>query len=441
MNPTHHLASDPGRAAPGDTQGANAFQILVLVAVSLGFALEGMAAQAFGLAVPALSRAWRLPHQAFADVTAQGLVGFAAGAALAGYLGDRFGRKTLLVLSVALFGAATLGTAACHDTAQLGWVRLATGLGLGGSIPVAAALMSEFSPARWRRLAIALGFMCLPLGGFVSGLLAARLLPTSGWPSLFVACGVVALVLDLGLLLIIPESPSYLALRPQRGPQLQRILARLGRSTPPEGRLAAAEASPTHWLQLFAARTRGPTLALLGAYFALLLGMYLIFSWGPSVLGRLGFSLAQGSEALSAFALGGVFAGPLSGWIAQRFGPKAGVVVLGLMAGATAGLLAWVAAGRPHGFASLAAGFLVLGVCVSGVQTALYALAAEIYPPGIRSSGVGAAVAAGRVGAVLSSYLGVLGLGVGGAPAFFGLVGAGVLLSVLATLLVRPARG
>ncbi len=420
-----------------DEGKSNAFQIVALAAVALAFALEGLAAQAFGLALPALSRAWRAPHAAFASVTAFGLVGFAIGAAVAGICGDRFGRRTALIASVGLFGAATLATAFAHDLGSLGWVRFATGLGLGGSIPVAAALISELAPARWRSQAIALGFMFLPIGGFVSGLLASRLLPTAGWPSLFIDCGSLALVCDLVLLAVLPESPRFLALKPARRPELLKLLARLGLELPAGAVLANREPARASWTELFSPEARRDTLGLQGASFFLLLGMYLVFSWGPSVLASQGFTLAQASEGLSAFALGGVFAGPVSGWIIQRLRPRASILVLAFGAAVAAAYLAWTMTAPAPGFMAVAAGFFLLGHLVSGVQTALYALAADVYPTAIRSSGVGAAVAAGRIGAVFSSYLGVLAIGLGGAPAFFGFVAAALALALLASSSAR----
>lgn len=412
---------------------ANLFHFVVLGVVALGFALEGLAAQAFGLALPALSHAWHLPRAAFATSTAVGLVGFALGAAAAGYGGDRLGRRTILIVSIGLFGAATAATGLAHNLTQLGCVRFATGLGLGGSIPVAAALMAELSPARWRRLAIALGFMCLPLGGFVSGMMASQLLPTRGWSGLFIACGALALALGVLVFILLPESPSYLALRPDRRDELDRLLRRLGLTSPPP----AASASRARWADLFAREVRSQTLVLLATYFFLLLGMYLIFSWGPSVLNSRGLSLAQASEALSAFALGGVFAGPVSGWTTQALGPKRAAVLLGVLAVAAAAGLSWLCTRQPLNGAAVMGGVFLLGHAVSGVQTALYALAAEIYPAHIRSSGVGAAVAAGRIGAVLSSYLGVFAIGLGGASSFFLFVAGALVLSMGATLFAK----
>jgi AAHS family 4-hydroxybenzoate transporter-like MFS transporter len=429
-------AAGAGIDAGIEARGASAFQIVALAVIALGFLLEGMAAQAFGLALPALSRAWRVPHDAFANVTAVGLVGFAAGAAVAGYAGDRLGRRTVLILSVALFALATLVTAAAGDMSQLGLIRFATGLGLGGSIPAAAALMSELAPQRWRSLAIALGFMFMPIGGFLSGLIGARLLPTAGWTGLFLACGGLALAADLLLLAILPESPRFLALRPDRRAELDRLLKRLGQPAPtPEPARRAG------WSGLFAPGLKSETASLLVGYFFLLLGMYLVFSWGPSVLTRKGLSLAQASECLSAFALGGVFAGPISGWLIQKLGSRPAIVVLALGTAAAAAWLAWSAAGPTAAFGAMATGIFLLGHLTSGVQTALYALAADVYPAEIRATGLGAAVAAGRIGAVLSSYLGVAALHIGGAPVYFGMIGAAVLVTIVAAACARPGQG
>jgi AAHS family 4-hydroxybenzoate transporter-like MFS transporter len=390
----------------------------VLALAALAFAMEGMAGQALGPAIPSMIKAWGAPRAAFAPVAALGLVGFIIGAAAGGAVGDRIGRRFVLLCSMALIAFATIGCGVAHDTAQLGAWRVAAGVGLGASIPAATALIAEFTPARRRSLAIAFGVTFLPLGGAVSGMLASYTLTYFDWRALFFATGAITVGCAALFLLLLPESPRLLARKPHRREALLNLLKGLGLTVGPNDRFVdpAQPAGRTPLLALVRADLRRDTLLLWGAFFALVFAMYTVFSWMPTALVATGLSMAQAGEAVSVFALGGVAGNILSGWLTGRFGSRLSVAVQVLLSiGAACGLP--LASG---GDATLMLGLLVaLGAGVSGVQTALYVVASSLYGPSMRSSGLGAAVAVGRVGALLSSYAAVAALDVGGPPAYF----------------------
>lgn len=420
-------------------------QVVALAAAALGFAMEGLASQAMGLALPALAKAWHAPHSAFALATAAGLVGFAVGAAICGYIGDRIGRRNALLLSIAIFGFGTLACSFARDPSELSLIRLIAGAGLGGAIPSATALTAEFAPTRHRSLAIAVGLTFLPLGGFLSGLIASHLLPRFGWTSLFMAIGAVSLVGGLILAPVLPESPRYLASRPAGRVRLVRLLRRMGRAVADDTVFTAGPAPdrPAAVGRLFDPSHRRDTVFLWAAYFFLVMDLYLVFSWAPAVLNRSGFSLAQASTALSIFALGGMISGLISGWLTERLGSRISILALTLLGAAAALWLALCAANRVADFRLYAAALAVLGGCLSGVQTALYAVGAYAYPAALRSTGLGAAVAAGRVGAVLSAYVAVAVLGAGGPPTYFAALAVGLGLALGGAMLtacaIRPA--
>jgi AAHS family 4-hydroxybenzoate transporter-like MFS transporter len=181
----------------------------LLVFAALAFGVDGMANQVLGLAIPALIRDWGASRAAFAPVAALGLIGVAVGAALGGMLGDRFGRRAGLIGSVLLFGLMTTGTAFAHGMTSLTCLRLLAGLGIGGAIPNGAALISEFTPAHRRSLAIALGMVFIPVGGLLAGIVATAMLPQFGWRGLFLIAGALPLLLALVFLRASrPTTPS-----------------------------------------------------------------------------------------------------------------------------------------------------------------------------------------------------------------------------------------
>lgn len=413
----------------------SALQKAVLALSAVAFAMEGLASQAMGPAIPALARAWHVSRGSFAPAAAIGLVGFAFGAAGGGALADRIGRRRTLIGSLLLLGVATIGCGTADDVSAFGLWRVAAGLGLGAAIPVATTVIADFTPLRHRSLAIALGVTFLPLGGFVAGIVAAYLLSRHQWRQLFFAVGGAPVVYAAFLALFLPESPRVLARRPSRRIELLRLLGRLGMPVSAEAVLvddaAAASAGPA---ALFERGRRRDTLALWGAFLALVLGMYSLFSWGPEALTTKGFPLAVAAGALSAFAIGGVAGNVFSGWLTEQAGSRVSIAVQMAIGVAAAAALAAIDGRAPHGRQAALAALFVLGASFSGGQTALYALAAHVYPASTRSTGLGAAVAWGRIGAIISAYSGVMALDAGGPGAFFASIGVAAVLATAASL-------
>src|SRR4029079_15159194 len=98
----------------------------------------------------------------------------------------------------------------------------------GGARASPGALWSADGPIRQRPFAVTLTIVCIPLGGSLAGLVGGQLLPRFGWRGLFLVGGIVPLVIAAVLLRVLPESPRFLARRPNRWPQLRALLQRLG---------------------------------------------------------------------------------------------------------------------------------------------------------------------------------------------------------------------
>jgi AAHS family 4-hydroxybenzoate transporter-like MFS transporter len=430
-------AFDVARAI--DEGGWNGFQKRVLVLAALAFAVDGLATLVIGLAIPALIEAWHAPKSAFAPIAAAGLIGVAIGSTLGGMLGDRVGRRIGLIGSVLLFGVMTLATAAVNDASQLLVLRFIAGLGIGGAIPNGAALIAEFTPLRRRSLAIALGMLFIPVGGLLSGLLGTVILPTLGWRGLFLVSGLLPIALGVAFLLILPESPRFLARAPLRHEELRRLLARFGLNPASNASLidSAGARHHTHLAALFGSATRRDTLALWVGFFFCLLANYSMLSWFPTLLLTQGFPLAITSLGLTVFNLGGVAGGVLGGWLIGRFGSR--ISVPALAAGSAAGALALgVLPFDPgHGVIEPVLMLIIEGVFIAGLHTGLYTLAAHVYPPFAKATGVGTASTVGRIGAVFSSYTGVLSMELGGQRSYFIVIAGAVTISLLGIAFMR----
>ena len=412
----------------------SSYQKLLVVGTALMIIFVGLDNQLLGAAVPVLMREWGLPRAAFASVLTSGFVGMMIGGAIGGVIGDRVGRRAALLGSVVSFGALTVLVSFADSVTTLGVLRFFAGLGLGGAMPNAAALSSEYVPRRHRPFAVTLTIVCIPLGGTLAGLLSAEILPTYGWRALFLVGGIVPIALSIALLKVLPESPRYLARRRERWPELASLLRRLGHDVPHETTFvdATEKAVRVSVGQLFASDFRRDTIALSASYFFCLLSVYVGVNWVPSLLTSAGFGVAIASNGLTAFNLGGVVGAIGGAIVIARLGSR--ITMLAMAAGAVAGaaLLAGVSIASQTPLAVLAM-LAWTGGLINAVQTTMYALAAHVYPTGVRATGVGTAVAFGRIGGVVAPYAGSWALETGGASRLF-LVIAATMTVVFAAL-------
>src|SRR5260221_6645370 len=195
-----------------DRQPVGGFQIRLLLTCAAVLFLDGFDTQAIGYVAPALAKEWGLTKGALGPVFSAGLFGLMIGALVFGPLADRIGRKKIIIFSTLAFGIGTLATAFIGDVNALLAIRFLTGLGLGGAMPNAIAMTSEFSPHRRRATMVMVMFCGFSIGAALGGLLAAALIPQFGWRSGFVVGGVAPLLLVPILALRLPESVRLLPL-------------------------------------------------------------------------------------------------------------------------------------------------------------------------------------------------------------------------------------
>jgi AAHS family 4-hydroxybenzoate transporter-like MFS transporter len=416
------------------------YQKWLVLLTALAIIFDGFDNQLLGLALPALMQDWGLPRNAFASVVSIGYLGMMLGGAGAGMVGDRLGRRVALLGSVAAFGIATTAIAVTDSLASLGALRLVAGLGLGGAIPNGAALAAEYVPLGKRPIAVTLTIVCVPLGGVLAGLFAVPALPAVGWRGLFAIGGAVPVLTALILIRLLPESPRYLASRPERWPELVQLLRRMELRVDSDATFTTIDPGSAHaatpFTSLFARELRRDTFALWAAFLSCLLAVYLGFSWLPSLLTGAGLSPAIASTGLTLFNLGGVAGAIAGGLLIARFGSKPTMVTMA--AGAVVG--ATVMGGMPLGRDLSPIPFLVMlaitGGLINAVQTTMYALAAHVYPTMIRATGVGTASAVGRTGAILSGFVGAWALERGAAASFFVVMAASLMVTLLSVAVI-----
>ena len=428
-----------------DASSWTGYQRILVLLTALAIIFDGFDNQLLGLALPSISADWRLATGAMAPVLSLGYLGMMVGGAVAGLAGDRYGRRTALVGSVLAFALATVLISLTTGLTSLAILRFLAGIGLGGAIPNAAALAAEYVPRHHRPLAVTIAIVCVPLGGTLAGLFAVPAIPAVGWRGLFLIGGAIPAVMALVLLRVLPESPLFLARHPKRRPELVRVLRRMGHAIGDDATFvtsAEVATSKAGTSALLAPVFRADTLALWGAFLSCLLSVYLAFSWLPSLLTRANLGPGIASTGLTVFNLGGVVGALAAGTIIARFGSRAPMLTMTI--GAVAGAAALSMLDLPRTSVAVVLGLLtVTGGLINAVQTTMFALAAQVYPTELRSTGVGTASAIGRIGAILSGYLGAWAIDLGGSTSFFTVMAAALTITFVSLSLIRrhvPAR-
>lgn len=401
-----------GVGTSSEAERVGARQLLVVGLCALVALLDGMDLQSIGLAAPLMTRALHVAPQAFGAVFSAALAGLALGAVTLGPLADRIGRKRVLVGTTACFGIFTLATAFAGSLGELLTYRFLTGIGLGGAMPSFISLSSECVPRRLRASVVSLMWAGFPLGGVVGGLLASRLIPAFGWRSVFFAGGLPPLVLAFALMPILPGSPR----RPRSGASWVQ-----DREDERKARLR----------DLFASGRAAGTLLLWTAFFFAFLILVTNSAWSPTLLGAAGVPVERSAVALAIFNGGSLVGSAAAGWLLSRLGTT--ILLPGSLA-ASALAYALVGPSAPA-IAPVAVLQGLFGLFAGCASSALIALAALVYPTAIRATGVGWAMAAGRVG----SFVGPLVAGglVGARwpiEAIFPAIGGCVLIGAVAAL-------
>jgi AAHS family 4-hydroxybenzoate transporter-like MFS transporter len=390
-------------------------QVTVTALCALIAMLDGFDTQAIAYVAPRIAEGWGLAPSAFGPVFSVGLLGLALGAFLLSPLADRFGRKSIILLSAAIFGVFALLTALADSMNHLLILRLLTGIGLGAAMPNIIALTSEYAPPRLRATLVTIMFCGFPLGSTIGGIVASPIMARFDWQGVFVLGGLLPLLLLPVLLFVLPESARFLVARNASEDRIAPIVRRLGLGVSVaefiEGirrEQAVHGKARLSVPQLFEGRRALVTLLLWAAFFLNLLVMYFLVNWLPTLLKGAGLPLSMAILSTATLNLGGVVGALFLGRLIDRASPY---LVLGWAYAFSAICIAVIAFGGTD-LRILLTGAALAGFGVVGAQIGCNALAAAIYPTAIRATGVGWALGVGRIGAIIGPLVGgyLLGL-------------------------------
>jgi benzoate transport len=413
--------------------------IAVCVALNM---LDGFDVLAMSFAASGVKADWHLLDRQLGALLSAGLVGMGLGSLTLGPCADRWGRRTIILLSLLLATLGMLGSAAARGYLDLLVLRVLTGVGVGGTIASVAVIVCEYAPDRWRGTALAVYATGYSIGATIGGALAAYAIPHYGWRSAFAIGGMLSLLLlPLGWRRL-PESLDFLLTRrpPSALQRVNALLQAMGRpaiTVLPESAATAAKAGHGSVRGQLALLMTASTFLVWVAFFCTMAGFYFIVSWTPRLLNAAGLSASQGMTGGVLLNLGGIAGCGLFAFAAVRtdvhrllFGALVGSAVLIAGFGLTMirlDVALWTA--------------LLLGIMANAAMAGLYAVGPPLYPTAVRATGMGWAIGIGRFGAILAPLASGMLLDCGWAPAqLYFLFSAPFAIAAVAMLLIGPSR-
>jgi len=440
-------AKQPSRTRRGalavlDNLPVNRFHWRLVFLSGLGWMFDGMDTILLSLVLPVLAVGWQLSPTQVGLVGTVDRFGALCGAALAGLLADRYGRRALFQATLLIY---SLGTGLLALTANLSsflFIRFFVGMGLGGELPVVATLVAEWVPARQRGRLLVLLSSFWSYGWILAALMGFLIIPSFGWQAAFLVGALPALYV-LVLRRGVPESPRYLMTTGRRKEAIE-VLQRMGvkeeildanSSASLDSNMSRSSAK-----LLFAPLYLRQTILVWILWFSLFFTFYGIFIWLPSLLLARGLGLVRSLEYILLMSLAQLPGYFLTGYLADRAGRRWTFVALMLLSAISAGIF-----GMTVEPAQVLFWGLLLNFFYSGTYALAYAYTAEVYGTAVRATGTGWATAFGRAGAAIAPLtVGLLLESVPGAPGqalvFYLMVGFFILAAISMAVLAVETK-
>jgi AAHS family 4-hydroxybenzoate transporter-like MFS transporter len=369
------MADNPARISAG--RGWLGFLLVLLSLVVEGFDL-----QAANMAAPNIVSTFGITRADIGPLLSASLFGVLLGAMFLAPLGDRFGRRTIIIGSCIAYGLISLIAAVATSITQLVLLRFLIGIGIGAVLPNALALAGEMAPRRLLATATSLIGIGITFGGTLAGATAAILFKMGyGWREVFMAGGLLPLAIAALLWLGLPESPAL---------------------NPAEKRAKGSV------LTLLAPGERSKTLAIWSAFALVLMINYLLTGWIPLMINAQGYSQSESAWIATAGHGGGMIGGVIASLALARWRWPV-VSAFAVMAALSMVMLA----GADWGVTALTAFIVMQGAFTVGTQNALNGSAGATYPAETRALGLGWALGVGRIGSVVGPLAGSAALMLG----------------------------
>lgn len=386
--------------------------------------LDGFDAVVLGAVLPSMLESAELgmtTAEGTAVATA-GLVGMMIGALAMGYLTDRLGRRKMLIGAVIFFSLLTFAAAFSPNVLIFGILRFLAGLGLGGCLPTAIAMVTEFARLGRGSNATTVVMTGYHVGAVLTAGLAIVVVRQFGWQEMFVLGALPALVLVPLMIVFLPESPSWLASQGRRA-EARTVAEHYGLHL--EDHAAGEEEAERVGASLLL-RTgwRRNSIAIWIASFMGLLLVYGLNTWLPQIMRAADYELGNALGFLLILNVGAVVGLTVSGRVADRITPRVAGIIWFI---GSAALLAALAIRLP--VLGIYVMVFVTGFFVFSSQVLVYAFTAANHPSRVRATALGMSAGVGRLGAISGPIVGgtLLGLGLAYPWGFFAFAAVGAM--------------
>lgn len=387
------------------------FIVSFLLIAWLTILMDGFDFAVLTYAAPSLIKTMSIAPKVFGMVFSASTFGMMFGSVLFGIIGDKFGRKKSLMISIAWFSLATLATVLATSLESLLALRFIAGVGIGGVPPAVIVLVSEYSPIRSKFKWVIIAYTGHSFGAALIGFVSARLLPIYGWESLFVVGGLIPIFVAAAVHYMLPESMRFLmlkkdysaiskiatALKPdlQVSPDTRYIMGSVNKEENQSDK-AQQEFS---YKTLFSGKLGIATPLIWLFFVANATALYFLISWFPVVFMNVGFSHAQAASTTALFSVGSMLGGVFVGWMLDKFDLRIATVfpTLGTIAIAVLGFMS----GTP-----LVVLVFMIGFFVVGTQYILNGWTPLFYPTACRTRATGVAIALAKFGSIAGPLVG-----------------------------------
>ena len=357
---------------------------------------------------------WGLTKATAGTIGSMAFIGMMIGAIFAGRMADSWGRRRTIIGCAVIFSIFTILCAFAPNAPVFGALRLLAGIGLGGLVPSANALVAELVPAKWRSVVATLMMSGVPIGGSIAALVGIQLIPAFGWESMF-------LVAALALVIVVPLGLKYL-------PETLTPVSAADKAARKAAATGSSIREPSGFSSLLRAPYLGISVLFAVATIATLFAWYGLGTWLPNLMQLAGYNLGSALTFALALNLGAVAGSVITAWAGTRFGPVPTAIAAAAVA---AGALVVLVTGP-----SVTVVYLMLvlaGVGTHGTQCLIIAAVASHYPGHLRGTALGWALGTGRIGAVAAPQVGglLLAAGLGVNSNFLAFAGAAAIAAVL----------
>ncbi len=406
--------------------------------------LDGFDTQAIAFVGPNISDEFGANPIELGRIFAAGLAGLMIGALGSGPFSDRYGRKPVIICACGLIGGFTIACAVAHSVEVLLILRFLAGIGLGAAMPSINVLTAEYAPERHRTILMTMMFVGFPFGAVIGGILSSVIVAEYGWRAVFLFGGIAPLLLIPIIVGLLPESLHFMARKADRPGKSRKKMIKWFAQIDPEFNtneevrlLSKRHKNQGTIRELFSTNQAISTALLWLVFFCNLLVLYGLLNWLPTVMRASGMTADQSIYAAVGLNLGGMLGGLVFALGADKFGSTLPLSISYLGAAFFVGLIGFVG---PNPVAVLAVIFCA-GAFIIGAQFGMNAVVANHYPTEIRATGLGSALAIGRVGAIIGPLVIASMIEANfGTTAVFGVIASPALFALVALLVFHRRK-